>query len=65
MQTIDGDEFILEKECIRLLYCNKIKWGDTGNHYDRMQPMIQQICKGKLTLEEARFNILSTGSMRI
>eukprot|EP00972_Heterocapsa_arctica_P049202 7241058-Heterocapsa_arctica.AAC.1 len=38
---------ILEKACIILLYCNKNKWGDTGNHYDLMHPMIQQICKGK------------------
>eukprot|EP00972_Heterocapsa_arctica_P043530 6427547-Heterocapsa_arctica.AAC.1 len=41
MQTIDGGEFISEK-CIRLLYCNKSKWGDTGHHYDLMHPMIQQ-----------------------
>eukprot|EP00972_Heterocapsa_arctica_P035648 5246181-Heterocapsa_arctica.AAC.1 len=27
MQTIDGDKFIIYKECIRLLYCNKSKWG--------------------------------------
>eukprot|EP00972_Heterocapsa_arctica_P101367 14940629-Heterocapsa_arctica.AAC.1 len=47
MQTIDGDEFISEKECIRLLYCNKTKWGDTGNHYDLMHPMIQQICNAR------------------
>eukprot|EP00972_Heterocapsa_arctica_P078159 11526251-Heterocapsa_arctica.AAC.1 len=46
MQTIDGDEFISEKECIRLVYCNKSKWGYTDNHYDLMRPMIQQICKG-------------------
>eukprot|EP00972_Heterocapsa_arctica_P083734 12338737-Heterocapsa_arctica.AAC.1 len=45
-QTIDGDEVIAEKECIRLLYCNKSKWGDTENHYDLMHPMIQLICKG-------------------
>eukprot|EP00972_Heterocapsa_arctica_P083252 12266135-Heterocapsa_arctica.AAC.1 len=45
MQTIDGDEFILDKECIRLLYCNKSKWGDTGNNYDLMHPTTQQICK--------------------
>ena len=47
MQTIDGDEFILDKECIRLLYCNKSKWGDTENHYDLMHPTIQQTCKTK------------------
>eukprot|EP00972_Heterocapsa_arctica_P100009 14747839-Heterocapsa_arctica.AAC.1 len=45
MQTIDGDEFISEKESIRLLYCNKSKWGDTEHDYDLMHPMIQQICK--------------------
>eukprot|EP00972_Heterocapsa_arctica_P048533 7153373-Heterocapsa_arctica.AAC.1 len=45
MQTIDGDEFISDKECIRLLYCNKSKWGDTGNQYDLLHPMIQQVCK--------------------
>eukprot|EP00972_Heterocapsa_arctica_P018077 2670991-Heterocapsa_arctica.AAC.1 len=39
MQTIDGDEFISDKECVRLLYCNKNKWGDAGNHYDLMHPM--------------------------
>eukprot|EP00972_Heterocapsa_arctica_P068493 10119590-Heterocapsa_arctica.AAC.1 len=47
MQTIDGDEFILDKECIILLYCNKSKWGDTGNHYDLMHPTIQPNCKTK------------------
>eukprot|EP00972_Heterocapsa_arctica_P110108 16212974-Heterocapsa_arctica.AAC.1 len=47
MQTIDGDEFILDKECIRLLYCNKSKWGDTANQYDLTHPTIQQICKIK------------------
>eukprot|EP00972_Heterocapsa_arctica_P071811 10607032-Heterocapsa_arctica.AAC.1 len=26
-QTIDGDEFTHDKECIRLLFCNKNKWG--------------------------------------
>eukprot|EP00972_Heterocapsa_arctica_P051177 7522968-Heterocapsa_arctica.AAC.1 len=45
MQTIDGDEFILDKECIRLLYGNKGKWVDTENHYDLMHPTIQQTCK--------------------
>eukprot|EP00972_Heterocapsa_arctica_P112121 16430036-Heterocapsa_arctica.AAC.1 len=45
MQIIDGDEFILEKDCIRLLYCNKSKWGDTENHYDSMHPTIQPTCK--------------------
>eukprot|EP00972_Heterocapsa_arctica_P091855 13546984-Heterocapsa_arctica.AAC.1 len=47
MQTIDGDELILQKECIRLLHCNKSKWGDTENHYDLMHPMMQQICKAR------------------
>eukprot|EP00972_Heterocapsa_arctica_P028557 4201096-Heterocapsa_arctica.AAC.1 len=47
MQIIDGDEFIADKECIILLYCNKNKWGDAGNHYDLMHPMVQQVCKGK------------------
>eukprot|EP00972_Heterocapsa_arctica_P081343 11989410-Heterocapsa_arctica.AAC.1 len=42
-QTIDGDEFILDKECMRLLYCTKSKWGDTENHHDLMHPTIQQI----------------------
>eukprot|EP00972_Heterocapsa_arctica_P025437 3745324-Heterocapsa_arctica.AAC.1 len=23
------------------------KWGDTGNHYDLMHPMMQQICKAR------------------
>eukprot|EP00972_Heterocapsa_arctica_P111273 16383088-Heterocapsa_arctica.AAC.1 len=48
MQTIDGDDFISEKECIRLLYCNTSKWGDTENHDDLMHPMIQHICKGTI-----------------
>eukprot|EP00972_Heterocapsa_arctica_P063839 9419090-Heterocapsa_arctica.AAC.1 len=39
MQTIDGAEFISDKECIILLYCNNNKWGDAGNHYDLMHPM--------------------------
>eukprot|EP00972_Heterocapsa_arctica_P043898 6482070-Heterocapsa_arctica.AAC.1 len=47
MQTIDGDEFISDKECIRLLDCNKSKWGDTENHYDLVRLTIQQICKTK------------------
>eukprot|EP00972_Heterocapsa_arctica_P076817 11330023-Heterocapsa_arctica.AAC.1 len=48
MQIIDGDEFTSDKECIRLLYCNKSKWGDVENHYDLMHPMVQQVCKGKI-----------------
>eukprot|EP00972_Heterocapsa_arctica_P108466 15973836-Heterocapsa_arctica.AAC.1 len=44
MQTIDGDELILGNECIRPLYCNENKWGDTGTHYDLMHPTIQQTC---------------------
>eukprot|EP00972_Heterocapsa_arctica_P033247 4893598-Heterocapsa_arctica.AAC.1 len=47
MQTIDGDELFVEKECIILLYCDKRKWGDTDNYYDLMHPMIQPICEGK------------------
>eukprot|EP00972_Heterocapsa_arctica_P033858 4984675-Heterocapsa_arctica.AAC.1 len=47
MQTIDGDEIITEKECIRLLYCNKSKCGDIENHYDLMHPIPQQMCKSK------------------
>eukprot|EP00972_Heterocapsa_arctica_P050222 7387041-Heterocapsa_arctica.AAC.1 len=47
MQKIDGDEFILDKECIILLYCYKNKWGDAENHYDLMHPIPQQIYKGK------------------
>eukprot|EP00972_Heterocapsa_arctica_P095825 14136836-Heterocapsa_arctica.AAC.1 len=47
MQTIDGDEFISDKECIRLLYCNKSNWGDTENHYDLMHPIVQQTCHTK------------------
>eukprot|EP00972_Heterocapsa_arctica_P060325 8897799-Heterocapsa_arctica.AAC.1 len=39
IQIIDGDEFILDKECIRLLYCNKGKWGEQPNHYDLMHPI--------------------------
>eukprot|EP00972_Heterocapsa_arctica_P038727 5707885-Heterocapsa_arctica.AAC.1 len=42
MQTIDGDEFISDKECIRLLYCNKGRWGYIDNHYDLMHPTPQQ-----------------------
>eukprot|EP00972_Heterocapsa_arctica_P096194 14191695-Heterocapsa_arctica.AAC.1 len=47
MQTIDGDEFIVDKECTRLLYCNKSKWGDTENHYDVMHPIVHHTCKIK------------------
>eukprot|EP00972_Heterocapsa_arctica_P030450 4483600-Heterocapsa_arctica.AAC.1 len=47
MQTIDGDEFILDKECIILPYCNKSKWGDTANNYDLMHPTVQQTCQTK------------------
>eukprot|EP00972_Heterocapsa_arctica_P102523 15108558-Heterocapsa_arctica.AAC.1 len=46
-QTIDGDEFIIDKECISLLYCNKSKWGDTENHYGLMHPTVQHTCKTK------------------
>eukprot|EP00972_Heterocapsa_arctica_P037974 5589168-Heterocapsa_arctica.AAC.1 len=47
MQTIDGDQFILDKESVILLYCNKNKWGDAENHYDLMYPIPQQLHKGK------------------
>eukprot|EP00972_Heterocapsa_arctica_P055918 8248051-Heterocapsa_arctica.AAC.1 len=47
MHLIDGDEFISEKECIRLRYCNKSKWGDTEHHYDLMHPLMQQLCKAR------------------
>eukprot|EP00972_Heterocapsa_arctica_P094434 13928047-Heterocapsa_arctica.AAC.1 len=47
MQTIDGDEFIMDKECIILLYCNKSKWGDTENHYDLLHPKVHLTCKTK------------------
>eukprot|EP00972_Heterocapsa_arctica_P025467 3749876-Heterocapsa_arctica.AAC.1 len=47
MQTIYGDGFIMDKECIRLLYCNQSKWGDTENHYDLTHPTIQHFCKTK------------------
>eukprot|EP00972_Heterocapsa_arctica_P098827 14581609-Heterocapsa_arctica.AAC.1 len=43
MQTIDGDEFTQDKECILLLYCNKRRWGEPGNHYDLMHPTVQQV----------------------
>eukprot|EP00972_Heterocapsa_arctica_P108812 16021865-Heterocapsa_arctica.AAC.1 len=42
MQTIDGDEFTQDKECIILLYCNKSRWGETKNNYDLMHPIVQQ-----------------------
>eukprot|EP00972_Heterocapsa_arctica_P012603 1852460-Heterocapsa_arctica.AAC.1 len=47
MQTIDGEEFMLDKECIILLYCNNSKWGDTENHYDLLHPAIQTTCNTK------------------
>eukprot|EP00972_Heterocapsa_arctica_P031092 4576432-Heterocapsa_arctica.AAC.1 len=47
MQTIAGDEFITDKECIRLLYCNKSKWGEVEHHYDLMHPIPQHTCKRK------------------
>eukprot|EP00972_Heterocapsa_arctica_P051958 7642924-Heterocapsa_arctica.AAC.1 len=47
MQTIDGDEFIFDKECIRLLYCDKHKWGDTENHYDLLHSIVHHTCKIK------------------
>eukprot|EP00972_Heterocapsa_arctica_P029262 4303942-Heterocapsa_arctica.AAC.1 len=47
MHTIDGDEFIHDKEVIRLLYCNTNKWGDAENHYDLMYPIPQHICNNK------------------
>eukprot|EP00972_Heterocapsa_arctica_P063619 9389052-Heterocapsa_arctica.AAC.1 len=46
-QIVDGDEFMLDKEVIILLYCNQNNWGDVENHYDLMHPIPQQICKGK------------------
>eukprot|EP00972_Heterocapsa_arctica_P063721 9402557-Heterocapsa_arctica.AAC.1 len=39
-----------DKECILLLFWNKSKWGDAGNHYDLMHPMVQQMCKGKIDI---------------
>eukprot|EP00972_Heterocapsa_arctica_P019719 2908422-Heterocapsa_arctica.AAC.1 len=47
MQTIDGDECVIDKKCIRLFYCNKSKWGDTENQYDFMHPTVQHTCKTK------------------
>ena len=46
-QIVDGDEFMVEKEVIRLLYCNQHKWGDLANHYDLMHPIPQHTCKGR------------------
>eukprot|EP00972_Heterocapsa_arctica_P107038 15768617-Heterocapsa_arctica.AAC.1 len=37
-QLVDGDEFMVEKDVIILLYCNQQKWGDVANHYDLMRP---------------------------
>eukprot|EP00972_Heterocapsa_arctica_P015051 2216549-Heterocapsa_arctica.AAC.1 len=47
MQTIYGDEFMNDKVVIRLLYCNKSKWGDAEHHYDLMYPIPQHICNNK------------------
>eukprot|EP00972_Heterocapsa_arctica_P109698 16150793-Heterocapsa_arctica.AAC.1 len=47
MQTIDGYEFIIDKECSILLYCGKSKWGDTDNHYDLMHPIVHHTCEIK------------------
>eukprot|EP00972_Heterocapsa_arctica_P043230 6376342-Heterocapsa_arctica.AAC.1 len=38
-QIIGGGNLILDKECIRLLYCNKGKSRDKPNHYDLMHPI--------------------------
>eukprot|EP00972_Heterocapsa_arctica_P083343 12280989-Heterocapsa_arctica.AAC.1 len=40
-------KLITDKECIRLLDCNKSKWGDIENNYDLMHPIPQQIYKSK------------------
>jgi len=45
MQIIDGDEYMKDKETIRLLYSNKNKWGDAENHYDLMHDISQKIKK--------------------
>eukprot|EP00972_Heterocapsa_arctica_P110035 16202048-Heterocapsa_arctica.AAC.1 len=34
-------------KCIKLLYSNKSKWGDTDNHYDLMHPTVHQTSKTK------------------
>eukprot|EP00972_Heterocapsa_arctica_P080829 11912935-Heterocapsa_arctica.AAC.1 len=43
MQFSDGDNFITDKSCIRLLYCNKGTWGDQPNHYDLLLPMVSTV----------------------
>eukprot|EP00972_Heterocapsa_arctica_P046827 6912276-Heterocapsa_arctica.AAC.1 len=45
--VIDGDNFSSDKECIRLLYCNKGKWGVQPNHYDLMHPIENTVKKVK------------------
>ncbi len=46
-QIINGDEYNLKNDSIKLLHCNKAKWGDTENHYDLLHEMNQQNKKGK------------------
>eukprot|EP00972_Heterocapsa_arctica_P031861 4694047-Heterocapsa_arctica.AAC.1 len=43
MQTIDGDEFTQDKECVILLDCNKNRRGEQENIYDLMHPIVQKV----------------------
>eukprot|EP00972_Heterocapsa_arctica_P084525 12451597-Heterocapsa_arctica.AAC.1 len=47
-QTIDGDENNYNNKYIRLLHCNKSKWGDPENRYDLMHQITRQECNTKL-----------------
>eukprot|EP00972_Heterocapsa_arctica_P107608 15853898-Heterocapsa_arctica.AAC.1 len=44
-------------ERIRLLYCNKVKWGDQPNHYDLMHPIDNAVKKVKKFVMEDRMEM--------
>ena len=46
-QIINGDEYNIKNDCIRLLHCNKSKWGDVENHYDLLHELPRPICNNK------------------
>eukprot|EP00972_Heterocapsa_arctica_P088736 13084437-Heterocapsa_arctica.AAC.1 len=57
IQHSDGDDFIADKSCISLLYCNHTKWGEQPNHYDLLHTNQQDYKTGQIFITNYRDNI--------